>query len=151
MTSLIPGRLVVFIEVDDFENDDKVSPNEYFPIEGVGTYLVVESLIESIYADPPTKCPGLSNYLAHDVCSIVYWSKFELEDSAVSADSEIPVSQVLMLRIVPTDVIHDPTVVIPYDLDQPNGIEWLIVSPKTIWMEHLVNEMESRINNNKNK
>ena len=112
VTSLIPGRLVVFIEVDDFENDDKVSPNEYFPIEGVGTYMVVESLIESIYADPPTKCPGLSNYLAHDVCSIVYWSKFELEDSAVSADSEIPVSQVPMLRIVPTDVIHDPTVVI---------------------------------------
>ena len=150
VTSLIPGRLMVFIEVEDFEKNDTVTPNEYFPIEGVGKYVVVESLIESIYADPPTKCPGIANYLAHDVCSIVYWSKFELEDSSVSADTEIPVSQVPVLRIVPTDVIHDPTVVIPYDLDQPNGIEWLNVSPKTIWMEHLVNEMESRINNNNN-
>ena len=44
---VIPSRLIVYIQLDDFLVDPNHSSPDYFFIDSIGTYAIVESLIES--------------------------------------------------------------------------------------------------------
>jgi hypothetical protein len=53
---VIPGRLIVYIELDNFNLHSTFTAPDYLFIDAAGTYAFIESLIESIYANPHTKC-----------------------------------------------------------------------------------------------
>jgi hypothetical protein len=144
---VIPGRLIVYIQLDDFDLDSTFTAPDYFFIDAAGTYAIIESLIESIYAVPPTKCTQfnhLPDYLAHPYCNIVYWSEIERED--ISNLSNI--DNAAKLYVVPTNYILGSQIVVPYNLDNPDGPEKLIVEPMHKWMNALIDEMEFGIENN---
>ena len=147
---VIPGRLIVYIQLDDFDLDSTFTAPDYFFIDAAGTYAIIESLIESIYAVPPTKCTRfnhLPDYLAHPYCNIVLWSEIERDD--ISNPSNI--DNAAKLYVVPTNYIVGSQIVVPYDLDNPDGPEKLIVEPMNKWMNALIDEMEFRIENNKKR
>ena len=146
--NVIPGRLIVFMQLDDFDLDTAFTAPEYFFIDGAGTYAVIESLIESIYAVPPTKCMqylNLRDYFAHPYCNIVYWSSIEQEHNSNCAS----INNAAKLYVVPTNRIIATQIVIPYDLDNPDGPEQLIIAPMNTWMDAFIDEMKFRIDNNR--
>ena len=148
IADVIPGRLIVYIELDDFELDSTFTAPDYFFIHAAGTYAVIKSLIESIYAVPPLKCKQFNNlpdYLAHPYCNIVFWSEMEQED-----DSNLTsIGNAAKLYVVPTNYIVGSQIVVPYNLDNPDGPEKLIVVPTNTWMNAFIDEMQFRVSNSK--
>ena len=143
---VIPGRLIVYIELDDFFLDTTSTFPPYFFIDSVGTYAIIESLIESIFANPPTKCTqfdSLTDYYVHPSCNIVYWSSIEQEDTS----NHTEVNNAAKLFVVPTKYISSAQIVVPYDLDNPDGPEQMIIAPMNTWMDAFVDEMQLKTTN----
>ena len=148
----IPSRLVIYFQISEFDYSQlfgNVEPFQYFPLQGRGNYAVVECLAESIYKAPTTKYskyagdgePEMSNYLAHPVCTIIYWSMMETLEGTRGG--------VPLLRIVPTLAICDTCVAVPFDITDEHSGEWLIIAPLKDWNESFLDEMTSRIEKEK--
>ena len=148
VADVIPGRLIVYIQFDDFFLNPTYTLPDFFFIDCAGTYAVIESLIESIFAFPPTKCTQFKNlpdYFVHPSCNIVYWSSIEQEDQSNQASNY----NAAKLYVVPTNYIVSSQIVVPYDLDNPDGPERMIVAPMKDWMDAFMQEMRFRIDNSK--
>jgi hypothetical protein len=120
--------LIVYIELDDFFLDTTSTFQPYFFIDSGGTYAIIKSLIESIFANPPTKCKhidSLTDYYVHPSCNIVYWSSIEQEDIS----NLKKVDNAAKLFVVPTKYISSAQIVVPYNLDNPDGPEQMIIAP----------------------
>ena len=144
----IPGRLVVYIDIDGWKEGSSIEHDGLIEISGVGKYVFVESLIENLYEHPtnaekyvPEACPeGLPNYLAHPVCSLVYWSHFEME-----ALDESVVDKVLVpkLRVLNVDSMEAPRIVVPFNVFDTHPVQWLIIEPGEKWGQLMVDEMQT--------
>lgn len=146
---IVPARLVIYFHLPDYvdRQDMPDQPDrafEYHPLVGPGWFAIVQSLLESLYAQPTTRCIAnrttveeQQSYLAHGYCSIVYWSAFE-------RDFECLGDSVPTLRVVPTSAISDTCVAVPYSLfDAQFDNQWLIIAPYKKWNEAFAEEMSS--------
>jgi hypothetical protein len=143
---VIPGRWIVYIELDDFFLDTTSTFPPYFFIYSAGNYAIIESLIESIFANPPTKCTqfdSLTDYYVHPSCNIVFWSSIEQEDTS----NLKKVDNTAKLFVVPTKNIVSAQIVVPYNLDNPDGPEQMIIAPMNTWMDAFVHEMQFKTTN----
>jgi len=155
---IIPARLVIYLVLDDFSSDTAIE-FDYFGISGPGTYVIVQSLIESIYSENPDvkrKTNNLytgaeiKNYLSHPVCSVVYWSMLE-PDEYTYKNTSVCHPDVPKLRVVPVDTMVSPRIVVPYDIANTDfenvsvSSSWLIIEPVKKWGSLFVEEMEMMI------
>lgn len=147
---IVPARLVIYfqIPVRDFRTSGITEPLEYFPLKGAGYFAIVESLVESLYQSPTTKHVSytgadkeLSNYLAHPVCGIIYWSMTETLSGTIGG--------VPKLRVVPIRAFSKTCVAIPYNIENVDSGEWLIIAPFEDWSESFLDEMKLRLKNEK--
>jgi hypothetical protein len=66
-----------------------------------------------------TQFDSLTDYYVHPSCNFVYWSSIEQED----ASNLKQVNDAAKLFVVPTKYIVSAQIVVPYDLDNPDGPE----------------------------
>jgi len=144
----IPGRLVIYIDIEEWEEGASPRHDGLLEVTGIGQYVLVESLIENLYVTPtkveeylPHAYPeGLKNYLAHPVCSLVYWSQFEME---VLDGDNVYNELVPKLYVISVDHMQSPRIVVPFDVTDSHPVEWLIIEPAEKWDQLMVQEMET--------
>ena len=139
----IPARLMIYFKISC--PITKPIRLDYCVISQPGTYVILQSLVESLYAKEPqgsllservqSMYGKLPNYLAHQSSSLIYWSCVEMgEDSHP------------LLRVCSVDSIHSPVVAVPYDLDKfESGIDqeqWLLIDPVMNWKDNFIREMD---------
>ena len=73
----------------------------------------------------------------------MYWSSVEQEDQP----NVTSVNNSAKLYVVPTNYIVSCIIVVPFDLEDPDGPEQMIVAPMKTWMDAFIDEMKLRILN----
>ena len=91
-----------------------------------------------MYSVPDQKLRADANYLAHQESSLVYWSC--LKSGQIDKQAE-PLLYVVDIG----ETFHSPAVAVPFNLDDPSEIEWLLVPASIEWHSIYQTDMETFI------
>ncbi len=128
----IPARIAAFVDVTLKEGAKMSDPMlDNMTFEHSGIYALVQALPHSLYEhteehDGPVR--------AHLSTRLVYKSGFAMQ----SARSSRP--QLYLVHV--ESMFGGPIAAVPYDLQQPDGTEWLFVEPRAKWNDILQNWMK---------
>ena len=128
-----PARIVCFLELQIDASSPIVDPaDDQRQFTNGGIYALVQAPPQSLYECPQDGEDG-ENYLAHQCTRLIY-------KSGLSTDSQTPPQPVLYLVEVSTMFV-EPCVAVPYDLENPDGSEYLFLEPQSQWQKILYNWM----------
>jgi hypothetical protein len=154
---IIPAMLLCYIQLptpsrapDGTLNSISLGPeSNYHPgnksATSGGNYAFIFSLENRLGGKPLNPKDG-KNYLAHQACSTVSWSKLEQNRDNDDRSTFRPV-----LRLVPIEDISGPAVAVPYDIAnyKPDGTtleeQWLLIEGTHQWQGLFKDEMDVRL------
>ncbi len=141
---VIPFRIFIFMEITDASFGGSLNQ---LNIDGPGIYAIGQSARQSIYSSPrPENQSQDETFHAHVGSRLVYWVPLETQET-----SDRP-----KLSVVDVAGSFDSTVIaIPYVLqpdesleDEPNEVEWLVLEPRTRWLQVFRVMMEEALKSN---
>lgn len=109
---------------------DPFNPSHRYVNSGV--YALVESLPESLYVIPQDDDDDGDNYLAHQCTRLVY-------KSGVSIDVETNQPSLYLVEV--STMFVEPCVAVPYNPNQPDGNEYLVLEQRSRWDDVLYDWM----------
>jgi hypothetical protein len=140
----IPSRIVTFIEIVLKEGETVTDPLVTGTSYGnSGVYALVHAVPQSLYERPEAGNGSImedgSTFLAHQSTRIVH-------KSGLATNTE---ERPDLFLVHVDSMFRRPAVAVPYDIEDPNGSEWLFVEPRERWHKIFLEWMKELLDQHK--